>query len=78
MVIRKMLRGAVPMLLFMAVLLPAHAQTGSSRYFPETKHTVKGRFLEYWEQNGGLEVFGYPLTDEQLETNSSGDRVTTQ
>lgn len=32
------------------------------RFFPETGQRVSGRFLEYWEQNGGLYVFGYPLT----------------
>jgi hypothetical protein len=25
---------------------------------------LKGRFQEYWRENGGLAVFGYPLTDE--------------
>lgn len=34
------------------------------RYFPQTKHSVCGRFLTYWEQNGGLERFGYPITQE--------------
>jgi hypothetical protein len=32
--------------------------------FPETGHSVSNGFLRYWEQNGGLAVFGYPLTDE--------------
>jgi hypothetical protein len=34
------------------------------QYFPETGHVLKGRFQEYWRENGGLAVFGYPLTDE--------------
>ncbi len=35
------------------------------RYFPETGHNVLGgAFLDYWEINGGLPVFGYPLTEE--------------
>lgn len=42
------------------------AQQGG-QYFPETGHTVSGRFLEYWQNNGGLAVFGYPLTDERQE-----------
>src|SRR5438874_1857332 len=45
---------------------PAEAQ-GGSRYFPETGHTVQGRFLEYWTTNGGLAQQGYPLTDEFQE-----------
>jgi hypothetical protein len=40
--------------------------TGSSgattRFFPETGFSVGGRFLEHWEQNGGLAIYGYPLT----------------
>jgi thermitase len=43
-----------------------HAQQGS-QYFPETGHTVAGRFLQYWQQNGGLAVFGFPLTEERQE-----------
>ena len=35
----------------------------TSRYFPETGHAVGGGFLAYWNQFGGLPVFGYPLTD---------------
>jgi hypothetical protein len=35
----------------------------TSRYFPETGHAVSGGFLAYWNQFGGLPVFGYPLTD---------------
>ena len=50
----------------LAVRLPAAAQT-SSRYFPETGHTVQGRFLAYWEQHGGLAQQGYPLSDEFTE-----------
>src|SRR5690606_30937438 len=35
--------------------------------FPETGKCAGGRFLQYWRQNGGLAVFGYPLTDELTE-----------
>src|SRR5436305_12440670 len=34
------------------------------RSFPETGHQVCGRLLEYWQQNGGLSVFGYPIGDQ--------------
>lgn len=34
------------------------------RFFPETGHYVGHGFWEYWRDNGGLMVFGYPLTDE--------------
>jgi hypothetical protein len=33
-------------------------------YFPETGHSLAFGFRAFWEQNGGLPVFGYPLTEE--------------
>ena len=38
-----------------------------SIYFPETGHAISGRFLTFWQNDGGLPVFGYPLTDELTE-----------
>lgn len=38
-----------------------------SVYFPETGYVVGGRFLSFWQQNGGLYVFGYPLSNELQE-----------
>ncbi len=37
-------------------------------YFPETGHNLSGRFLAYWEANGGLAQFGYPITEERNDT----------
>lgn len=47
---------------------PAAAQT-TEQCFPETGQCLSGRFLSYWQQNGGLPVFGYPLTPERVENN---------
>ncbi|HEY0071217.1 MAG TPA: hypothetical protein VGE04_14730 [Chloroflexia bacterium] len=33
-------------------------------WFAPTGHTLRGSFLEYWRNNGGLAQFGYPLTEE--------------
>jgi hypothetical protein len=41
--------------------------TENPRYFPETKHTVGGKFRAYWEQHGGLAQQGYPVSDEFTE-----------
>jgi Glycosyl hydrolase family 99 len=47
---------------------PPPAQTdGPCRMFTETGHQVCGRILEYWEQNGGLPVFGYPIADQAAQ-----------
>jgi Tol biopolymer transport system component len=44
------------------------AQQPRNRCFPETGYCVEGAILEYWETNGGLEVFGYPTTELRTET----------
>jgi Tol biopolymer transport system component len=38
------------------------------RFFPETKHALCPPFLSYWQNNGGLERFGYPITEMTEET----------
>src|SRR4051794_17381760 len=38
-----------------------------ARPFEQTGHTVGGGFLQYWEAYGGLDRFGYPLSDEFTE-----------
>ncbi len=35
-----------------------------SAWFDQTGHNISGRFLDYWKQNGGLSIFGYPITEE--------------
>jgi hypothetical protein len=40
---------------------PANLPAGAY-YFPQTQHAVSGAFLQYWQSNGGLERFGYPIT----------------
>jgi uncharacterized protein YkwD len=37
------------------------------RFFAETGHNVKGLFLRYWNDHGGLAQQGYPLTEEFQE-----------
>ncbi len=47
-------------------------------YFPETGHTLGGGFRTYWEQNGGLPIFGFPISEEFTEIGSDGKPVTVQ
>lgn len=42
------------------------------RYFPETGFGVGGLFLQYWEENGGLTSFGYPISAEFDEVQPDG------
>lgn len=62
-------RLLIILLVCAGILLPqgAHAQRGE-RCFAETGYCISGRIREFWEQNGGLRVFGYPITPLQTET----------
>src|SRR5690349_3772039 len=40
--------------------------------FPQTGKSVCGEFLQYWSAHGGVEVQGYPIS-EQMEQRSSAD-----
>ena len=53
-------------------------QMANGRYFPETGHFVGGGFWEYWQRYGGLEIFGYPVSDELTETCEDGKTRTVQ
>ena len=46
--------------------LGARAQAGQ-RCFGETGLCIAGRIYEFWEQNGGLPVFGLPISPQQEE-----------
>jgi hypothetical protein len=61
--------GAILTLFALSVTLvaPVRAQT-DERCFPETNYCISGRIREFWEQNGGLSVFGFPIGPQQEET----------
>src|SRR5579859_1171726 len=44
-----------------------HSSATDPRVFPQTGHHLGGRFRIYWEQQGGLQQQGYPLSDEFTE-----------
>ncbi len=43
------------------------AQVAGCRYFDVTGYTVCEPFLSYWQKNGGVMRFGYPITARQTE-----------
>ncbi|MEO7911126.1 MAG: L,D-transpeptidase, partial [Roseiflexaceae bacterium] len=50
-----------------------------TQYFPETKHTLSGKFLKFWLKRGGLAVFGFPISEPLDEVSpSDGQTRTTQ
>jgi hypothetical protein len=52
--------------------------TSTLRYFPETGHTLRGAFKNYWEAKGGLSIFGFPLSEETAEQLDDGRNYTVQ
>ena len=42
---------------------PARAASPQPQFFPETGHTLADPMQSYWAANGGLPVFGYPLSE---------------
>jgi len=47
--------------------LPNDQQDAGCDYFSQTGHEICGHFLNYWESNGGLAIYGYPLSDPFIE-----------
>ena len=41
---------------------------GDGSWFPEVGHTLRRGFRAYWERVGGLEIFGFPLSEEFVES----------
>ena len=58
-------------------LPPQNPATGPCQNFPETGFRACGRILQYWKQNGGLPVFGYPIA-AQVAAQVEGTTVQSQ
>ncbi len=74
-----------------STLPKVNAAPPGCRYFVETGHSLCADFLGYWQAAGldfdgqaavsfaeSLALFGLPISEPRLETNSSGDTVMTQ
>lgn len=63
--------GALLLLVtLLAGLGPAQIGAQSdARYFPETGHFLGGSFRAFWENNGGVAIFGFPITEEYVASN---------
>ena len=63
--------------LLAVLVLPARslAVEHGGRLFPETGWRVRGRLLSFWEQSGGLPVFGLPLGPERETKTPEGSYI---
>jgi peptide/nickel transport system substrate-binding protein len=48
---------------FVGIDKPADADGKTKVWFPETRHSISGKILEYWNRYGGLKQFGFPLSE---------------
>jgi hypothetical protein len=63
------------LILTSAAAVAARADSRDCRYFKETGHYVCGQYLEYFNARGGLEIFGFPLTEAFDDPTHGGLRV---
>ncbi len=56
------------LLLFVLALLLPPADPSAERCFTQTGFCIAGPIRAYWERNGGLAVFGYPIGPQQADT----------
>ncbi len=62
-----MLRRLTLSALLLLTMLPAAALAQDQRCFAETGYCIGGRIREFWEQSGGLPVFGFPTGPQGQE-----------
>lgn len=51
--------------------------SATAQYFKATGHTLSGTFLSYWNANGGLARYGYPISEPFQEVNNSDGKTYT-
>lgn len=54
--------------------VPAGAEDANTTYFPQTGHNLRFGFREFWRRNGGIPIFGYPLSEEFTEISPDDGR----
>jgi len=63
------------MVLAVALAAPISQVYAAPRCFDQTGHCIDGRIRDYWEANGALDVFGYPITAQAPEQNRDTGQV---
>ncbi len=49
---------------FLPLILENYAPNDQFYYFEETRHTLANGFKKFWDENGGVAVFGFPISEE--------------
>ena len=54
--------------LTLTIFAPSTASAAqTARYYPQTRQSIGGAFLKFYDQYGGVNLFGYPITGELSE-----------
>jgi hypothetical protein len=54
-----------------ASISPGQAPSAGSTFYAATGHWLDGRFASFWQSNGGLMQFGYPITEPQVQADGT-------
>lgn len=67
---RRLIAALLLLAIGLTLAAPARPATAQSdlRYFYETGHYIRGAFRQYWESNGGIAVYGLPVTEEYFRS----------
>jgi hypothetical protein len=56
------------------VPVPAGVEDQNTTYFAQTGHNLRFGFREFWRRNGGVPIFGFPLSEEFNEISPDDGR----
>ena len=73
--LKRLILFVVLLFLPFAVSLRSSYAQASQITFPETGKTLTGGFLAYWQQNGGLAQFGFPISNEISEQSQTDGNI---
>ncbi|MFL5732131.1 MAG: ABC transporter substrate-binding protein, partial [Chloroflexia bacterium] len=62
---------------FVGIDPPKDADNKTKVWFQETRHSVSGKILEYWNRYGGLKQFGFPLSEQFQEISATDGKTYT-
>jgi peptide/nickel transport system substrate-binding protein len=62
---------------FVGIDRPSDSDGRNKVWFPETRHSVSGKILEYWNRYGGLKQFGFPLSEQFQEVSEADNKTYT-
>ncbi len=57
--------------------VPQVPNTPAQVWFSPVGHTLQGPFLKFWQANGGLAIFGYPISEQFPEVSETDGKTYT-